>query len=184
MYASLQGSIKIVTLSFADANRANMFKMLNRANQSSRHCHAVVVSSHGKPGVVLDDSDSPDEILFSNNDTSDELALIGNNRSVYICACETGDSNLPELLVQNGCNIAIAYRLRPSWKNAETAMMWRDFDRDIVKALIYRQGADAVRITRDHYIKMIDDNIGYYDDYYAKDFKRMKETLQTICIEQ
>ena len=180
LYASLQGSTRVVSLSFADANRANLFRMLNRANSSEVHCHALVVSSHGTPGTVLDDSDSPEGILFSQSDSDEELALIGKNRSVYICACESGSGDLVSRLVDNGSRLVVAYRDKPSWNSAETAMMWRDFDKDIVKCLIYRQGMDGVLMHRDQCIRVIDDNFEYYDDYGKEDLLAMKSVLQTM----
>ena len=182
MYEMLTGGINIVVLNFSDANRDNMHRILKHSDTTPHPCHSVVISSHGAPGKVLDNADSPGGVLFSEDDPEEELSILADNRSIYMCCCESAQGALPDILIRLNAKAVIGFTLKPSWDFTETAMLWRDFDIDIVKRLVFRQGTDACFRIRDDYISMIDSQSQYLDEFLRDDMQRMMTVIETMII--
>ena len=180
LYKDLVGSHNIDPLSTISANKGQMFKRLFKAEENGKPYSAVVISSHGQPGVVLD-NDSPDEILFSVDDDN-ELLRAFNNKTIYLCCCKSALDGLPEKLVTLGANLVIGFTESPKWETTDGARMWKKFDLEMVECAIFGQGPAAFERERDQFLDRIYCKLQTPSASIRADFNSMQSVLSTMII--
>jgi hypothetical protein len=184
VYEDLAGHYSILQLVAANASRQRMLDRLSFAESNGKPFRALLVSSHGTPGSVSDDHDSPGGVLFSVQDSPETLRLLGRGRFVYLCCCETAKGPLGDRFLDEGCMAFIGYTGTPSWTSDEGRKIWRDFDIEIVKSIVYGQGAGALVLIRDHFLDRINVTLPYAIPTFAKDLKNMADVLTTMVVRE
>lgn len=179
---------EITRLGEARANRANLLDACVRrrdGDPARPHFDALVVCSHGEAGRVADDTDSPDETLFSAED--DRLGDIAGGRAVYLFACKTADSDLPERLIDGGATLFVGFREEPRWISQEGADVWRQLDLVLVQYMVLGRGRPAFERKRDDILEEIEENRlpvarRYEDMPLVRDLEHMMVAVDTMDI--
>ncbi|MHC4548530.1 MAG: hypothetical protein ACYTEZ_07110 [Planctomycetota bacterium] len=178
VYDELNETHTIVRLTGASATRETMLEALAHGDP---FYWALLVSSHGRPGAVLDE-DAPDGILFSAADDDETLRTLAANRAVYLCCCESAKGSLPNRLRAAGARLVIGYRGSPAWSCDEGRRVWREFDLKLVRSIVRRQGAPGLRTVRKHYLEEVRSWMPYADGALATDLANMAEVLRSMVI--
>ena len=177
-YQSIHDGPQVYMLDSSMANSKNLYSHLAYAEG----CHTVAFSSHGKPGAVLDNWDSPNGILISQQDPEDQLRLLAQGRTLYFMSCETASPEFSEQLLGLGAAAVIGFDHKAQWNFQAIKQMWLNFDLGVLQLLLYRQGVEAVRAYRDQYFNMIESVLVNVDEYKAMDYQRMQSVLQAMTI--
>lgn len=185
LYREIGAQFAVTQLGQTAADRSRVLRTLARADASPSPYGAVVVSSHGEPSVVLDD-DSPDNILLSNTFEKADLATWARNaqegRVLYFCCCFTAKGPLFDTLLDLGAKAVIGFTGEPSWSSTEGQRIWRDFDLEIVKTILFGQNAAAIGRVRDHFLDRIARSTQASAGNYRADLEKMTLTLGTMVI--
>ncbi|MEC8328148.1 MAG: hypothetical protein VX100_18960 [Pseudomonadota bacterium] len=183
-YQSVSDGPSVRMLDSSFANKAALYESL----QDASNCHTITFSSHGSPGIVHDNWDSPNGILLSLNDSPEYLQLLADNRFLYFMCCETASLDFTHQLLAYGARGVIGFNEKPKWHYHVIRRMWLDFDIGILQLLLYRQGLDKVKTHRDQYLNMIDSVLPVLIDAgetnRANDYKRMRSVLESMTIAQ
>ena len=125
---------------------------------------AICVSSHGAPGMVFGWGGAP-EVLFSSDDDNDLLALIASGRSIYVCACETADSDLGDRLLSLGARLFVGFSQSPKWQTSDGARLWSRFDVDLFRDVALGRTSSGILETVSSAVQLAQSQLGLYDDY-------------------
>lgn len=170
-----------------NANRDNLLKLCKlkldpNDDQSPNYFDALVVSSHGIEGVVQDNEDSPDGILFSENDSNEMIGTIAKDRMVYLFSCRTANSNLPQRLIDAGASMFVGFKDSPVWDSDEGMDFWLGIDLAFVECVIRNRRTTAFWRLREDFLERIEDDRPYAPPIYRMDLDRIRESLANMVV--
>src|SRR5262249_32420942 len=128
-YGKRAGKPPIDRLGGGVVDRSHLKNAVRTATRRGRPYFAIVVSSHGSPGIV---HDAHDNVLFSERDSLAELGAIFKDRIAYLCCCMSMRGALADRLLEAGACAAIGYTGEPSWGSDPGRRIWADFDLEIL----------------------------------------------------
>ena len=180
LYDRLAGKFDIRQLAGINASGEQMLQILAEADAAGQPFRAVVVSSHGSPGVVYDST--VDGIMLSQSDPPDVLHTIGNGRLVYLACCESAAGSLPRRLLDNGAHTVAGFRDSPSWYSDEGRRLWRELDQQFLVAILHEQGARGLRRMRRHYLEQAEFLVPFAEGGFRRDLSQFAAVLDNMVI--
>lgn len=173
----------VAQLKQADANRPNFLEKCRQRNAARPLYDAIAICTHGGNGKVYDYRGDVYRELFSESDSDEDLRTVGEGRCVYVFACETANSTLPDRLIGFGATIFVGFADSPSWQSEVTRRHWRDLDHSFLDCLIADGDATALRTVQTSNMRRIGMLIesGLHQNELP-DLKKMAKTIESMVI--
>lgn len=143
------------------ANRDNLLSLCTLLEDednpaSNPYYQFLAVCSHGTEGVIKCRDAGLETVLFSQDDTEKEIRVIARSRRIYLFACRTANSDLPEMLVDYGALCVVGFSKSPRWGGAQGNQFWRDIDRRFLECFGREPIRAAFQTAKDELLARID----------------------------
>ena len=179
LYAGLGG--RVVRFGRTLTERATVLSALQNADAEERPFSTILVTSHGEPSRVLD-TNSPKGVLLADDFPEDELRVWATNRSLFFMCCDTGAGPLLSRLASLGARLVVGFEGKPRWHSSEGRQRWREFDAEIVGAVIETPEAKVLDEIRARWLGLIEGWLVTAPPGYGQDLRDMRQTLGTMVI--
>jgi hypothetical protein len=174
LYGKLTGKHRIDRLGGGIVDRSHLMRAVR-----SRPYRAIVISSHGSPGIV---HDAHNGVLLSEDDSRADLGALFKDRIAYLCCCRSMLGALPDKLLEAGACVAIGFEGEPSWEGDSGRRIWADFDREILLSILEQRGMSALLEAQSSFLARIEATFPAADETFQADLANMQAVLQTMVI--
>jgi hypothetical protein len=136
--------------------RDRMFETIRRKQGGKNPYRAILVSTHGEEGRLLNDKLARKEydLLSLDHDTKD-ISDFASGHQIYLFACYACKGDLPNKLLDAEATMVVGFRENPNWLSQSGLDRWKDFDKEIVLCMTNGGDREALEAVRDRFIENV-----------------------------